>query len=155
GVGLEAIIDSALGGEQYFQLATGGRQAPVAKAFLQTTQAAPFDLIGGDTLAVQVGEQIYQHVFANTDFRSPGGATAFEVTASINANTTLGFEATTAEGGQYVVIRSKNEGNDAIKTSVPTTNGRNAATLLGFQSNEIQTLRLYKNKIPLSKDGNN
>lgn len=154
GVGLEAIIDSALGGEQYFQLATGGRQAPVAKAFLQTTQAAPFDLIGGDTLAVQVGEQIYEHVFANTDFRSPGGATGFEVTASINANTTLGFEATTAEGGQYVVIRSKNEGNDTIKTSIPTTNGRDAAVLLGFQSNEIQTLRLYKNKIPLSKDGN-
>lgn len=154
GVGLEAIVDSALGGEQYFQLATGGRQAPVAKAFLQTTGVAPFDLIGGDTLAVQVGEVIEEHVFANTDFRSPGGATAFEVTASINANTTLSFEATTAEGGQYVVIRSKNEGNDTIKVATPTTSGRNAATLLGFPSNEIQTLRLYKNKIPLSKDGN-
>lgn len=153
GVGLEAIVDSALGGEQYFQLATGGRQAPVAKAFLETTQAAPFDLIGGDTLAVTVGEVTQQHVFADSDFRSPGGATAFEVTASINANTTLLFEATTAEGGQYVVIRSRNEGNDTIKTATPTTNGRNAATLLGFPSNEIQTLRLYKNKIPLSKDG--
>lgn len=153
GVGLEAIIDSALGGEQYFQLATGGRQAPVAKAFLQTTSAAPYDLIGGDTLAVTVGEITQEHVFANSDFRSPGGATAFEVTASINANTTLNFEATTAEGGQYVVIRSKNEGNDTIKTATPTTSGRNAATQLGFPSNEIQTLRLYKNKIPLSKDG--
>lgn len=153
GVGLEAIIDSALGGEQYFQLATGGRQAPVAKAFLQTTSAAPFDLIGGDTLAVTVGEITQEHVFADSDFRSPGGATAFEVTASINANTTLLFEATTAEGGQYVVIRSRNEGNDTIKTAIPTTNGRNAATQLGFPSNEIQTLRLYKNKIPLSKDG--
>lgn len=153
GVGLEAIIDSALGGEQYFQLATGGRQAPVAKAFLQTTQSAPYDLIGGDTLAVTVGEVTQQHVFADADFRSPGGATAFEVTASINANTTLLFEATTAEGGQYVVIRSRNEGNDTIKTATPTTNGRDAAALLGFPSNEIQTLRLYKNKIPLSKDG--
>ncbi|NJO48234.1 MAG: hypothetical protein HC840_00800 [Leptolyngbyaceae cyanobacterium RM2_2_4] len=153
GVGLEAIIDSALGGEQYFQLATGGRQAPVAKAFLQTTLTAPFDLIGGDTLAVTVGEVTQEHVFDNVDFRSPGGATAFEVTASINANTVLNFEATTAEGGQYVVIRSKNEGNDTIKTATPTTNGRNAAAQLGFPSNEIQTLRLYKNKIPLSKDG--
>lgn len=155
GVGLEAIVDSALGGEQFFQLATGGRQAPVAKAFLQTTVAGPFDLIGGDTLAVTVGEQTYEHVFANTDFRSPGGATAFEVTASINANTTLGFEATTAGGGQFVVIRAKNEGNDTIKIAVPTTNGRDAAVQLGFPSNEIQTLRLYKNKIPLSKDGRN
>lgn len=153
GVGLEAIVDSALGGEQYFQLATGGRQAPVAKAFLQTTLSAPYDLIGGDTLAVTVGEVTQEHVFDNADFRSPGGATAFEVTASINANTVLNFEATTAEGGQFVVIRSKNEGNDTIKTATPTTNGRNAAVQLGFPSNEIQTLRLYKNKIPLSKDG--
>lgn len=153
GVGIEAIVDSALGGEQYFQLATGGRQAPVAKAFLQTTLTAPFDLINGDTLAVTVGEVTQQHVFMNSDFRSPGGATGFEVTASINANTALDFEATTAEGGQFVVIRSKNEGNDTIKTAIPTTSGRDAAVQLGFPSNEIQTLRIYKNKIPLSKDG--
>lgn len=154
GVGLEAIVDSALGGEQYFQLATGGRQAPVAKAFLQTTLISPFDLIGGDTLAVTVGEVTQEHVFATTDFRSPGGATAFEVTASINANTVLNFEATTSDGGQFVVIRSKNEGNDTIKIATPTTNGRDAAIQLGFPSNEIQTLRLYKNKVPLSKNGN-
>lgn len=153
GVGLESIVDSALGGEQYFQLATGGRQAPVAKAFLQTTSISPYDLIGGDTLAVTVGGITQQHVFANRDFRSPGGATAFEVTASINANTTLDFEATTASDGQYVVIRSKNEGNDTINITTPTTSGRNAAVQLGFPSNQIQTLRLYKNKIPLSKDG--
>jgi uncharacterized phage protein gp47/JayE len=153
GIGLESIVDSALGGEKFFQLATGGRQAPVEKAFLQTTLAAPFDLIGGDTLAITVGEQTYQHVFASTDFRSPGGATAFEVSASINANTDLGFEATTAGGGQYVVIRAKEEGNDSLKAATPTTSGRDAATQLGLPSNEIQTLRLYKNKIPLSKDG--
>jgi hypothetical protein len=153
GVGLEAITDSALGGESFFQLATGGRQAPVAKAFLQSTFAAPFDLIGGDTLAITVGETTYQHVFASSDFRSPGGATAFEVVASVNANTTLGFEAATAEGGQYVVFRAKEEGNDTLKVAFPTTNGRDASVLLGLPGNEIQTLRLYKNKIPLSKDG--
>lgn len=154
GVGQEAIVDSALGGEQFFQLATGGRQAPVAKAFLQSTLAAPFDLIGGDTLSITVGEQTFQHIFANSDFRSPGGVTAFEITASVNANTTLGFEAATAEGGQYVVFRSKSEGdNDTLKVSTPTTDGRNAATQMGLPVNEIQTLRLYKNKLPLSKDG--
>lgn len=153
GVGVESIVDSALGGEKFFQLATGGRQAPVAKAFLESTFAAPFDLIGGDTLAVTVGEQTYQHVFATSDFRSPGGATAFEVTASINANTVLGFEATTSQGGQYVVIRAKLEGNDSLKTATPTTSGRDASVQLGFPSNQIQTLRLYKNKLPLSKDG--
>jgi uncharacterized phage protein gp47/JayE len=153
GVGLESIVDSALGGEQFFQLVTGGRQAPVAKAFLESTFASPFDLIGGDTLAITVGEQTFQHVFANTDFRSPGGVTAFEVTASINANTTLGFEATTSGGGTNVVIRAKLEGNDSLKTATPTTSGRDAAVQLGLPSNQIQTLRLYKNKIPLSKDG--
>lgn len=155
GVGKEAIVDSALGGEQFFQLATGGRQAPVAKAFLQSTLAAPFDLIGGDTLAITVGEQTFQHVFDNADFRSPGGVTGFEVTASINANTTLGFEAATAEGGQYIVLRAKVEGtNDTMKVATPTTNGRNAAVQLGLPSNQIQTLRLYKNKLPLSQFGN-
>lgn len=153
GVGLEAIVDSALGGEAFFQLATGGRQAPVAKAFLQSTFAAPFDLIDGDTLAITVGETTYQHVFTSTDFRSPGGATAFEVTASVNANTAIGFEATTSEGGQYVVFRAKEEGNDTLKVAFPTTNGRDASVLLGLPGNEIQTLRLYKNKFPLSKDG--
>lgn len=154
GVGLENIVDIALGGEQFFQLQTGGRQAPVAKAFLESTFSAPFDVIGGDTLAVIVGGQTYQHVFDDTDFRSIGGATAFEITASINANTTLGFEATTSEGGQYVVIRSKTEGNDSMKIAVPTTDGRDAAHLLGFPSNQTETLRLYKNNFPLSKDGN-
>lgn len=153
GVGLESIVDSALGGEQFFQLATGGRQAPVAKAFLETTLAAPFDLIDGDTLAITVGEVTYQHTFVTADFRSPGGATAFEVTASINANTILGFEATTSGGGQFVVIRSKTEGEDTVKIATPTTSGRDASVQMGLPSNEIQTLRLYKNKIPLNKDG--
>lgn len=153
GVGLESIVDSALGGEQFFPLQTGGRQAPVAKAFLQSTIAAPYDLIEGDTLAIVVGEITYQHVFSASDFRSPGGATAFEVTASINADTILGFEATTSGGGQFVVIRSKTEGNDKIRTTVPTTAGRDAAVQMGFSSNTIETLRLYKNDIPLVKDG--
>ena len=153
GVGLESIVDSALGGEKYFQLVTGGRQSPIAKAFLESIFAAPFDLIKGDTLAITVGEQTYQHVFASTDFRSSGGATAFEITASINANTTLGFEAATSNGGQNVIIRAKLEGNDALKTATPTTSGRNASVQLGLPANEIQTLRLYKNKLPLSKDG--
>lgn len=154
GVGLESIVDSALGGEQFFQLATGGRQAPVAKAFLISTLSAPFDLIGGDSLAIVVGGQTYQHNFLVSDFRSPGSATAYEITTSINADTLLGFEATTSGGGSFVVIRAKNEGHDSIQITTPITDGRDAAIQLGFSSSEIQTLRLYKNKIPLSKDGN-
>jgi uncharacterized phage protein gp47/JayE len=154
GVGLESIVDSALGGEYLFQLVTGGRQAPVAKAFLQSTLPSPFDLIGTDTLAVVVGGQTYQHVFQTSDFRSPGSATAYEVTASINGDVLLGFEATTAGGGTYVVIRSKTEGNDNIQITTPTTSGRDASVQMGFPASQSQTLRLYKNEIPLSEDGN-
>jgi hypothetical protein len=154
GVGIEPIVSAAIGGEQFFQLATGGTQAPVAKAFLESTQTSPFDLIGGDTLAITVGETTYQHVFQNSDFLSPGGATAFEVTASVNADTSLGFEAVTSDGGTFVVFRAKVESPDSLQIALPTTSGRNAATLLGLPSNQEQTLRLYKNNIPLSKDGN-
>ncbi len=153
GVGIESIVDSALGGEQFFQLTTGGTQAPVAKAFLLSTLAAPFDLIGGDTLAIVVGNTTYQHVFANSDFLSPGGATAYEVTASVNADSSLGFEALTSGGGTYVLFRAKAESFDSLQTTTPNTTGRNAAVQLGLPSSEVQTLRLYKNNIPLSKDG--
>lgn len=154
GVGIESIVDSATGGQKFFQLATGGTQAPVAKAFLQTTISAPFDLVGGDVLAVVVGGQTYQHTFSNTDFRSPGGATSYEVTASINADTTLGFEATTSGNGTFVVIRAIQEENDSIQVIVPNSlSGRDAGVQLGFPTSEAQTLRLYKNNIPLTKDG--
>lgn len=153
GVSSESIVNSALGGEKFFQLTTGGQQSPVAKAFLKTVNSSPFNVSGGDTLAVTVGNITYQHVFASTDFISQGGATAYEITASINANTTLGFEAVTSGGGLNVVIRAKSEANDSIQVVTPTS-GVDAGTELGFPSNQAQTLRLYKNKIPLSKDGN-
>ena len=154
GVGLESIVNSALGGEQFFQLATGGRQAPVAKAFLQSTLSAPFDIIGGDTLAITVGEQTYQHVFSNSDFVSPGAATAYEIIGSVNADSTLGFQATTAGNGSFVVFKAIAESNDSLQIVAPSTSGRNAAILLGLPSGIAETLRLYKNNIPLSKDGN-
>lgn len=154
GVGLEFIVDSALGGEQFFQLQTGGTQAPVAQAYLQTELSEPFDLVGGDTLAIVVGGVTYQHVFADSDFASPNGATAYEVSASINADTAIGFEASTASNATYITVRGKNEQDeDVIFVTTPTTSGRDAAVLMGFPTSTIETLRLYKNNIPLSQDG--
>ena len=153
GVAIEPIVNSALGGERFFQLGTGGTQAPVAKAFLQSTLASPFDIIGGDTLAITVGEITYQHVFANSDFLAPGAATAYEITASVNADAALGFEALTAGSGTYVVFRAIAQTEDSLQIELPTTSGRNASVLLGLSSSEIETLRLYKNNLPLSKDG--
>ena len=154
GVGIESIVDNALGGEQFFQLATGGSQTQVAKAFLISTNSAPFDVVGGDTLSITVGEITYEHTFANSDFRSPGGATAYEMATSINADTTLGFQATTSGGGTFLVLSAIAETNDSLKTEVPVTAGRNVADQLGLTTSTIETLRLYKNDIPLSKDGN-
>jgi type VI secretion system secreted protein VgrG len=154
GVALESIVDSALGGEQFFQLQTGGNQAPVVKAFLKTVLAEPYALVSGDTLAVSVGGVVTQHTFSNSDFVSPGYATAYEVTASINADTTLNFEATTSDDGTYVIITGIADfDTDTIFITVPTTTRGDAATLMGFPTSTEETLRLYLNGIPLTQDG--
>jgi len=152
GVGLEFIIDSALGGEKYFQLATGGRQTSVAKAFLVSNATAPFQITGGDRLAILVGGEISQHTFENEDFRSPGNATADEVISSINANPTSSYSASTIENRTRVVIFSREEESEFLEKTVPTF-GNDAGELLGLPVGEIQTLRLYKNKKALNRNG--
>jgi len=152
GVGLELIVESALGGEKLFQLATSGRQTSIAKAFLESTIEGPFDVVGGDRLAISVGGVTYEHSFSNSDFAAPGGATAYELSASINANSDLGFEAVTSGGGKRLVVQAKAEEFDYLQIALPTF-GRDVSRLVSFPSNEQQTLRLYKNKQPLSKDG--
>lgn len=152
GVGIEVLVDSALGGENSFQLETGGRQTSIAKAFILSNLSAPFDVAGQDRIAISVGGVTTEHTFQDSDFISAGGATAYEIVASINSNSSLNFEAATSEGGTKVVIQAKTEDNEQVQ-AVGVTFGRNAAELMGFPFNEVQTLRLFKNKTPLSKDG--
>jgi len=155
GVAIEHIIDSAIGGEQFFQLATGGTQAPVAKAFLQSTDASPFAIYGGYVLAVTVGGVTTQHAFQTSDFQAPGAATAYEICASINADTLVNFEATTAGGGTYVVIRAIKEANESIQVTVPSSpNLVNANLYMGFPTTLNETLRLYRDGVLLLEDGN-
>ena len=153
GVGVEVLVDSALGGEDHFQLETGGRQASVAKAFLVSNLSAPFDVAGDDRLAITVGGITTEHIFSDSDFVSPGGATADEIVASVNADTSLNFSASTSNGSTQVIFFSKTESNESIQIASVTV-GRNVADLLELPSNEVQTLRLFKNNKPLSKDGN-
>ncbi len=154
GVGIESIVDSALGGEQYFQLVTGGQQTSVTKAHLQTVSSSPFNLSGGEVLEVVVGNITYQHTFASTDFQNPGSATAYEVTASINADTLLAYEAVTSGGGTYVVIRPIDEVTNTIQVQTPSSSlVVDANGALQFPSNVAKTLRLYKNGILLTEDG--
>jgi hypothetical protein len=155
GVAVEQIITFAVGGEKFFQLQTGGTQAPVAKAFLQSTDGSPFSISGGMVLAVIVGGVTTQHTFQNSDFQAPGAATAYEICASINADNSLNFEATTAGSGTYVVIRAIAESHESIQVTVPSSPTLvNANNFLGFPTTLNETLRLYKNNVMLSEDGN-
>ena len=152
GVGLEYIVDSALGGEYYFQLTTEGIQTSIAKAFLSSNNASPYSVVGGDKLALLVGGVLSEHIFDNSEFRSPGNATAFEIVASINGDSTLLFSANTIENGTKVVLFARQEEDEFLEITTPSS-GNDVATALGLPSGEVQTLRLYKNKKPLSRNG--
>jgi len=152
GVGLEFIVDSALGGEDSFQLATGGSQTSVAKAFIESSNSVPFDVSVGDRIAVLVGGNVSEHTFVSGDFVSEGAATAFEIVASINANFDLLFQATTSDNGRKVVLSAKTEDDEFIQITEPSF-GTDANGAMGFPTNEIETLRLYKNDVPLNKNG--
>jgi uncharacterized phage protein gp47/JayE len=152
GVGIEFIIDSAIGGERSFQLSTGGKQTSVGKAFLLSSETSPYSIKSYDKLAILVGGLISEHVFGEADFKASGSATAYEIVASINNDTDLKFEATTAEGGSKVLIKAKTENNEFLQLSTPTT-GTDAGPVLGFTKNEIRTILLYKNRELLDKNG--
>ena len=152
GVGIEFIVDSAIGGERSFQLSTGGRQTSVAKAFILSSEIAPYNIKPLDRLAILVGGLISEHIFEEGDFKSPGSATAYEIVASINNNTDLKFEATTADGGSKVLIRAKTEADEFLQLSSPSQ-GNDAGIVLGFPENEIRTVLLYKNRELLNKNG--
>jgi len=154
GVAIETIVNSALGGEKFFQLVTGGKQTSVTKSLLQTIAAEPFNLSGGEILTVVVGNITYEHTFAPSDFANPGSATAYEVCASINADTLLNFEAVTAGGGTFVVIRPEDEVTNRIQVTTPADPSViDANTVLEFPSQLSETLRLYKNGKLLTEDG--
>lgn len=152
GIGLEFIIDAALGGETHFQLSTGGSQTSIAKAFLSSNETSPFNINGNDRLALLVGGDLSEHVFQTTDFRSPSNATAFEVVASINANSNITFSARTIENGTRITLSAREEDNEFIQKTTPST-GNDAGEALGLPTGEVQTLRLYQNKKPISKNG--
>jgi hypothetical protein len=154
GVPIETIVNSALGGEKFFQLVTGGTQTSVTKAFLQTVAGEPFALFGGEVLAVVVGNTTYDHVFQASDFANPGSATAYEVAASINGDTALNYEAVTAGNGTYVVIRPEDEVTNRIQITTPSSSEvTDANTILQFPSELAETLRLYQNNVLLTEDG--
>lgn len=152
GVGLEFIVESAIGGEQNFQLETGGNQTSVAKAFIQSFNSTPFAIRSFDRLAIRVGGVVSEHTFLQGDFQAEGAATAYEIVASINNNPDLTFEATTAEAGSQIIIQAKSEDNEFLQLTTPSS-GNDAGPLIGLPTNEVATVLLYKNKELLNKNG--
>jgi uncharacterized phage protein gp47/JayE len=147
-VAIEALVDSATGGEEFFQLSL----RPVAKAYVATQNTAPYVLATDSHLAVAVGGFEYDHYFDPQDFRTVVAATAYEIAASINRNSTLPFSARTINGGTGVAIFAKEESNEDIQVMTATT-GSDANSALAFGVTKIETIRLYKNDVLLSKDG--
>jgi len=149
GVPYEIIVDSALGGEQYFQLVQG---RPVQKAQAVTLLTAPFNM-QTSRLAVRVGGVLSTHDFSASDFRAISSASAFEVANSINADATTLFIANPTANGTKVSLTAKQDTNESIQVVSPGIGYVDANAFLGFPAGVTDTLRLYKNDLLLSKDG--
>lgn len=147
GVAIEVIVDDALGGETDFALVNH----PVAKAYLQTTIAAPFTLVSGSKLAFKIGGIVSEHTFDAAEFKEIGNASAYEVVASVNANFSLTWSARTVASGTYVAFFAKTDTNEDIELATPS--GIDANQWLGIPRGKTDTLKLYKNDRLLSKDG--
>lgn len=148
--GYEILVNSASGGEKYFQL----KYQDLVKAQAETIAEAPFYIVEGMVLAVSVGGVRYEHTFAAADFKVQTSANAFEIVNSINANSFLGFNARLISNSKRVAIFSKQYVNEEIQVLVPSNPlAVNANDSLQFPDYQIYTLRLYKNDELLFKDG--
>ena len=147
GVGIEVLVDSALGGESEFQTLN----RPVSKAFIVSQASAPYSLADGIDLSVDVGGVTTTHSFDATEFQAVGSASAYEVVASINADGSLLWGARTAGSGTRVVLFAKAETGEDIQVAVPP--GTDASPVFNFATSRRFTTLLYKNDHLLSKDG--
>lgn len=150
GVAIESMVDSALGGEDFFRI---GATPPVTKAYVLTFDSAPFTLASGLQLAFSVGGVTTVHTFSADEFRSIGNATAFEVVASINANASLNWAARPVASGTKVAVFAKADIRESIQNVAAQIAGDDANALLGFPVTRVDSMRLYKNDRLLNKDG--
>jgi uncharacterized phage protein gp47/JayE len=144
--GLETLISSATGGEQFFQL----QNFPLVKAQLISQKVEPFSLAGGETLIITVGTTEETFTFVASDFSVPGTVKATEVSQAINARSTI-FEARTLtdDAGRKIIITPIANKNEEIQINASST----AQALLNFPERQVFTLKLYKNDKILNKDG--
>ena len=149
GQGYEPIIDNANGSEKYLQL----ENEDLTKATLISALTAPFALTGNMAIAVKVGGVLSTHIFQATDFATQNAATADEVAASINADTSITFSARAIANSTLVAIFAEAYVNEDIQVVTPVSPYTDANQFLGFSTNREYTLMLYENDVLLYKDG--
>lgn len=147
GIGIEQVIDDALGGEKELQL----RKFPVVSARVKSIEVSPFKSLAGKTLSVTVQGEETSHYFQESDFRVIDSATSYEVTSSINGNPNLNFLATTSDGGNNIIIYPRDIKKNDITVNRISSNDAN--DLIGFQTTTQYTLIMYKNDRILYQDG--
>ncbi len=149
GVSIEGIVDSATGGERYFQI----NNRPVAKAFLESSIIEPFTLVSGAVLAVKVNGITYKHTFSGDSFRNVANASAYEVVSSINSDPAVPFNARLAGNGDKVNIIADTDTQEGLEVVEVDDDEIDANQWLGFSVGRVDTMLLYKNDRLLFKDG--
>lgn len=149
GTGIEVVVDSALGGERWFETL----YRPVTKAYLESANDAPFALADGMKLSITVGGTTYTHAFDSSEFASIASASAYEVVASINAAPALGFAARTSSSGTRVVIFAREEENEDVVVAAVAAPDVDANAALQLPTSKRWTTLFYRNDRLLSKDG--
>lgn len=146
-VGFEEVVASATGGESFLKI----DNVPLVKASVETNNSEPFNLVGTETLFVDIGGKVETITFNSTDFEILGQATAQEVLTRINTSGET-FEARASSGGSKVRIFSRKNSGEEIQVTGGTSN-----TALGFPTDKKFTTNLYRDRgfdtILLSKDG--
>lgn len=144
--GLEVLMAKATGGEKFFQL----QQFPVVKSNLISQLSEPFNLVGGETLIIKVGNEEEVFTFVSSDFRTPGKAKAVEVSQAINKRANLIEARTITEGSlRKIFITPIARTNEECSISAAST----AQAAFNFNTKTVFTAKLYKNDKLLSKDG--
>ena len=148
-IGIEVVVPSATGGEKFLYV----NNVPMVKAFAETQNSEPFNLVGNETLFVDANGVVETITFASTDFASPGAATAQEVMRKINSAATF-FESRKSSAGTKVKIFARSNWDEQITVTGGTANASNK---LSFPTDTKYTSKLYRvrdNTVELlSKDG--
>jgi hypothetical protein len=150
GVAIESLIEDAAGGEQGAQILGG---VPIAKAYVEAGITAPYTLSDECEFSVRVGGVISTVTFNAADFRDITNASAYEVVAAINADENALFSARTSDSGRSFRIFAKENTNEDIQVTMPTTGAVDANLVFGCALVRFDTLRLYLDDHLLYKDG--